>query len=665
MDQNDTSPPSTGESRGGGSPREAKGPYLSWPPPGLEALQGRLRPLIAFFAIGDAVLVLPLLWSVATEQQIWSLGPFGDAWRVPVFIFLVGLVILVAGFERLFRLVWLGGHAAKHGHGWITILQVAADSPRDTGFLLQGVRAYSVLDLSQRKTLLLLRLVGEGGYLAAVLWIPFGFAISVMLAARGVFGPPTVWFFTLAPPLVLLIVAVLSRSVDYFVRRLARGGRGGRDRRAALDEEIRAQVTDWSASLAEVGGGLGPGSRSANVQRAFRLGAAAVILLALAIVIPVGALSLTGALSSVLVAIAVPDFSSVHVKLAAADALRPYRLERDAAISARDAGEALHSLLSVGTVDRIELPARTPIRLHKEGWFPTDEDSVIKTSKRDWAFSLFERGRQGLGRTELAYLRRVASHPAHRELETVARAGAADITGTRYVLPLPDTLSPFELPIPRFSATYRGADAHLAKAALELSEGHGGRAEETVREVISVGFVLIDDGTTLIDNLIGANLVNVGAEALEKLYRATGRTAEAEDLRGLRNRTRDLVERAVFPGTKPDLESALRAMPQIVLDETVVMGIRWEFFMLFNTLAPCLNLQKVVFGPGESYEQWLENARQTLVRRESDEELFRFLRRSDLAVRARTAPGWFGRLAKMSFGGGSASACASGFASLW
>jgi hypothetical protein len=46
---------------------------LSWPPPGLERLQGRVWRVIAVGWIGSLVLVLPLLWALAVEQPFYSL----------------------------------------------------------------------------------------------------------------------------------------------------------------------------------------------------------------------------------------------------------------------------------------------------------------------------------------------------------------------------------------------------------------------------------------------------------------------------------------------------------------------------------------------------------------------------------------------------------------
>ena len=220
-------------------------------------------------------------------------------------------------------------------------------------------------------------------------------------------------------------------------------------------------------------------------------------------------------------------------------------------------------------------------------------------------------------------------------------------------------VNPFELPIPHFRGVRDGANAHVALAALELSLGRRDQAELTLRELISVGFVLIDEGSTIIDGMIGTRLVDAGAEALERLYSATGRSGEAENLMWVRNGMENALERASVTRSAFNAEGGLRTMPDAVLNETVVRGLRWEYFLTFTTLAPCVNLNKVVFGLGQNYEQWLADAEQALVRRPSDEELFRFLEKGWFrGAGGVEAPGWIRAALRLTFGGTLGGSCA-------
>jgi hypothetical protein len=100
-------------------------------------------------------------------------------------------------------------------------------------------------------------------------------------------------------------------------------------------------------------------------------------------------------------------------------------------------------------------------------------------------------------------------------------------------------------------------------------------------------------------------------------------------------------------------------MPAAVLNEKVVRGLRWEYFLTFTTLAPCVNLNKVVFGPGQNYEQWLADAEESLVRRPSDEVMFEFLEKGWFrGAGAVQAPGWIRGALRLTFGRSLGGTCA-------
>jgi len=562
MSDNEASSPS-------GSPPQPTAPaatYLGWPPPGLETIHAKLWPVIVVLAIGDAVLVLPLLWAVAGDWSFWSLGPFGASWWVLFVTSAIGLVALLLGFQRLIRLLLLAARAGTRGHGWVNVLQVAADTARDSGFVLQGARIYRRLDPAQRGRLLATRLVTAGAYLGAVLWVPFAFAVSVALASRGILGPDTVRLVTALVPAILVLVGLVSRV-----------------------NEIR-------------------------IQR------------------------------PLMVSIASPDFQMVQLRITAAESYRRYRLEPDPTITDQAAGEAIHALSWVAIDVERGAIEQAPARTYDTPWFAVDEDSIVPHSD-----SLFDYVRRGLSARQRSEFRTVASHPAHREWEIAGVAAAADIIGTRFTLPLPD-VSPATLPIPRFGTLRQGARAHFVKAAWELANGQTNRAELTIREVLSAGLLLADEAPLLIDNLVGAVLVRSAAEALESFYRATGQSANASSLEWLRTTTTNLVNRSkVFRG-RPDPAEAIRLGTDVVLDTNVVPGLRWEMFLGATTFAPCLNLHAAVFGPGVSYETWLEQARASLIRRPSDEALFELMKHGWFGP-VREAPGVvLGTLLRLTFG---------------
>ena len=48
---------------------EPSPPFLTWPPPGLEQIQGLLLSTISYLALGGIILIVPLWYSIGTEQN--------------------------------------------------------------------------------------------------------------------------------------------------------------------------------------------------------------------------------------------------------------------------------------------------------------------------------------------------------------------------------------------------------------------------------------------------------------------------------------------------------------------------------------------------------------------------------------------------------------------
>lgn len=599
-------------------------PTLSWPPPGLEPIHGKLWPAIAVLGLADIVLVLPLLVSLGTHQPLGSLGPFGDAFWVPLATTFVGSFALVGGMWRLAKLLRGARTAARAGHGWRTILATAADEPRDTGFLLTGARAFSALPASGRDTIIAARILAASVSVAAVLLMPAALSLSVLLGRLGVTAETFLWATTLWLPLALCAAGVFSAGA---ARLLARSARAGGPGIAASDASLPSTVTQWNATLNALRGDRPANAGRAATPAAFGIGAGGVLVLAFLVIAPVGILTLGGTIGSILASVATPNFSRTRARLAATEAMRRYRLDPNPSISAEAAGQALHAMLLVGRSDtELVAPERKPVRSYAEQWWPIDPAGPTIRERPRWVDSLFVRPR--VRAAEITFLRRVASHPAHAEFDAVARAAAADVLGTRYELPFGPGVTMVNLPIPHFGGIRDGARAHLAKAALELAEGRPAQAEQTIREVISVGFVLMDDAPTLIDNMIGTALVALGGDALQGLYRATGRSRDAETLEWVREETRVAAERAAWSGEAGlSVEAGLRAMPRMVLDATQALGLRWELFGWTAVFAPCASMKTLAFGPGADYAQWLDSARTTLVRRPSDEALLELMQR--------------------------------------
>ncbi len=592
---------------------------LSWPPPGLEALHGRLWPLVALVAIGDIMLFLPLLVAVGTRQHFASLGPFGENWWFLIVTTTLGVLILLGSLERVVRLSWAAGAAAKNGHGWLTILHVVSDGTRDTGFLLQGVRQFTGLAAKERTPILYLRLASAALHFLAVLLMPIGFVVGVLLGLWSWAGPFALWVLAVWIPMLVLIAGVFARLIAHLLGRAVR-------RPAGLPREsvtVRSEISSWNEQSSELVGADGPTAGTSGRGLPFRLGAVALGIASGAVIVAGVALTLAGTIPPMLASVAVPSFSSIEANFQRAEVFRPYRLEPDPNITARAAGEALQSLLHVGQPRELEGYEQAPARVYERPFIP---DSL-----RAWLRQTINAGGQNLSAEDRRYLEAMAAHPAFAELETIASAAEIDVVGTRYAPAFPESLLPLEMHIPAYFGLRVAIDIILISAYMDLDAGRPARAERAIREVISTGFVLIDDAPMLIDNLLGTRLVLNGGTALKVYLRRTGRTDEVEKLDAIADHVQRVTERMGQRRIGHSVEQATRAMPEMVTDTLSPLGLRWEFFQTVSTFASCNNLFTMVFGPGEEYRNWVEEARASLVRRESDAELFRFLGR-----------GWFG-----------------------
>lgn len=300
---------------------------------------------------------------------------------------------------------------------------------------------------------------------------------------------------------------------------------------------------------------------------------------------------------------------------------------------------ALQALSFVGSEDPTEGMMLPPVRRYADPFIGDWRQIPFGVVPDRWDEEIWPHVADGLDAEERAYLSAVAAHPAHAELALVARASGLDVAGTRWPTPLPDGASLWALPIPKFKVVREAAYARVVKAALELADGRPAEAERSLREVVSAGFVLADHGTTLIENLIGTVIVATGANALEGFYGVLGRNGDAEMLRRARDAASEATEIAQRASTV-DAGALFRVMPEIVVDDGVVRGMRWEYFMLTSGITPCNNMQRMVLGPDTAYTEWMEQARARLVRYPGEEEIFDIARRGILATKGEERTAW-------------------------
>jgi hypothetical protein len=429
-------------------------------------------------------------------------------------------------------------------------------------------------------------------------------------------------------------------------------------------DRVRSESIAWTERLNSASDSVVLGAGTPSEGARFRTGAAIVVALFLVGFVPTMTIGVTTAVGPILAEIAVPSFLSVQEMAGAAEALRRYRLAPDVSISPLEAGAALHSIAFVGESANPEPWERGPAKRYEQGWFPDPDlfpDPFSETVARDLlALPLSE-----FSDEEQAALRQAASHPAHAEFDLLAKAPMADVVTGRWSLPFPDSLTFTNLPWPRFPEFRTAGLARVAKASVEVSTGRPADAEETLRVLISTGFLLVDQGPTLLDNLMGVVLANMGGDALEEFYRRVGRGQDADALAFARTSAREAAHRARAGMIPEDIHALLQGVPDLVETEEALRGLRWEYFAAFNTLAPCINLHKMVFGPDETYDEWRERARDTLVRVDGERHLFDLAESSVVGSGGQQLRGFFARFLSLTLGsGGAPGSCASLIASL-
>jgi hypothetical protein len=578
--------------------------------------------------VGGAVLVLPLLGALALPQPFHSVGPLGESWWILLVTTAVGAAVLIAAYGSLTRLLLRAAHANALGYGWLTIALVAADGDRDTGFLLQGAREYALLGSSTRRILRATRLIRALALLAASLWLSVGFAFGLLLAARGALSDLGLFALTLTPVVLLPLPGVALRAFEGTLLRRARREWHGRPEAHLHDREESRRWMDAMGAQDDVVARSGS-RRSATL---LRLAAGVAIFAALFVIVPAVTVAGTSSISPVLARIALPRFASTQRRAAENEPLRRYVLPSDAAVGPQEAGEILQVLTHVGRDGRVGPGELPPARAYPDAYVDNrGRDNPTGLFPEQWSDELFGRLRD-LSPEGVAYLRQVAAHPALPELSRLAQAAELDAAAARWPQPFATGTTSAGVVIPRFSSVREAASAQIARAAVAAREGRPTEAEQLLRELITVGLLIGDRGPTLIENLIGHVVAARGGRALAGFYEFSGRTEDADDLRWAMDAAASAAERAsVGLGSTP--LTTLGEIPAFVTDTTRLRGLRWEYFNVLNSLSPCLNPNRIVFGPDPEYGEWLESAHDALVDWPSEEPLFEIMRF-----------GWFGRV---------------------
>lgn len=614
---------------------------LHWPPPGLELLHGAAWRAVTPLAAATLVLTAPLLFAVSAEVPFWSTGTLGSTWWVIPAAAIIGGLLALGGIARVVQMLLQGAGAVRHGHDARIVALIATDASHDAGFLLQGMRQYAALEPQERRLLMAARVVAAAGYAGALLWATAGFALGLLLAGRGIVGSGGgLTMFVVLPAVILLTPALCARVLESVAtRRIRRAYR--KDARA--EQALRGEVLEWNAA-AEERLSITPRPGSPLVAR---VAAAVLIITALLLPLPIVSIAGASAAGAVIGDMAVPRYNVIPTRYTRTQLLAPYTVPVDATITPLEAGQIAHAL---GSADGVSPNVLEVAPLRTMPPWPDRPEGMPNIAL--FVGTAFERLRQ-LTPAEIAYLESTAVHPAHAEFGRLARAGGADFMGARLDLSAVAAAHPWSIPVPRFGRLRDGAYHHVGRAVLEASRGQNQAAEETLREVISVGVLLSREGSTLVENLIGSVIAATGARALEDFYVATGRDADAAPLRALREMFDQLerTSRALAGSGNGDLRQLMLAASR----PEVPRGLRWEAVMTMQVASPCLSPHSTVFGRGTEYGRWMEEMRAGLVRYPADDSLFKAVARAGLPAQEK---GLLERVLGTTLAGDAARSCA-------
>ena len=342
------------------------------------------------------------------------------------------------------------------------------------------------------------------------------------------------------------------------------------------------------------------------------------------------------------------SFSKTRVRLVQGEHSRPFALSKDAAIAPMQAGMALAALHPASPAASTVFPERPIGERAVRPWKDVALSPDMFPTARHNAWSgpassaILEAASKRLSAKELAYLKMVATAPLWTQYDLIARAPAVDILGGRFVMPFPDDALIFQMPILRFAATKELAYAGVSRAAYHLAVGERAEAEAALRSIIGFGFAIIDNGTFVIDGLIGQVIVGIGRDALERFYTLTGDPRAAAVV----------AARVPSPGMTPGMPRSNTPTVEFVRERLLKMAgnsaeprtIRYSALEALS-LSSCTNVRELVFGTGSDIRQAYETAAQDLARYPSERAVL------DLALHTIDRAGSAGTIASSPGGG--------------
>jgi len=607
------------------------GVALEWPPPGLESLHGAMRRWSLLLWAGSV-----LAAGGSLTFALGKPGVTGDGGTTGHLLLALGgalgTVAWVLAASRVLAGLRRASLAVRRGYTWWTALETLADSRGDTGALIAGAREYSTLGDAARNALRRFRVVREALLLAGGALPPLLLLLAVRLASGGALGGAGLAALALGPSALALFAALGLANAESRAVAVQRTALAHRRRRR--DDGTRL-VEPWYVSFESARGPAGLGRGRAGGDVAGWIGGTAAVLVTLLAVLVLVPLWLVGMMAPRTWSTMMANVSGARAKTQNAELVRRYALPPDPAITPLEAGRAYFVLCEFGRdsaggggIGEYPPPARLPP-------LPRVGDRTLFPMAKGWDgpddLQILELAMRGFSPAQRRWLEELAAHPVWAAYSTVARAPAMDYLGARFVLPFPAGASVYSLPVPAFAGTKELAYANTVRAAYFLSQGRRAEAERVLRETVSFGLQLVDHGRFAIDALVGVVIAGLGRHALIQYYTLTGRP-EASALRDALAAWQARYDSAT--GADAELARVGRMNPRQIRrytfalpwDRSLPIGLRMEQVSQAG-LAPCTDLQEIVFGPAPDVRDVFARARRDIARFPSDSALIDLMER--------------------------------------
>jgi hypothetical protein len=352
------------------------------------------------------------------------------------------------------------------------------------------------------------------------------------------------------------------------------------------------------------------------------------------------------------------DLTTLGFSELAADAARPaasFAAPVDSAISPDQAGKAYASLVDRGRATvlaarRGRTPVPAHLRITGDGWFGADPGLFRGSPVKGYAAFVFS-GLDGLSADQRAALSALVQAVPASEFSIVARAPSVpmyessaveetenDVPGrlcATSVDPGESALFLSTCVTHRYTSVNLAVASRHAAAALALEGREYAKAETILREVIAFGFQLMRNARTWEDYVPGPTIVSSARQALDTLYRATGRHREsarlgaghADSLSRRSTATRETIRvwRLQVDGT------ASRYLTAVIGDTGLIPARRWAALDLARYRA-CTSLGQMLSGSDEYFNgqrHWVAQDSLSLLTVDGDAEL---LQRIDSAL---------------------------------